>query len=158
MTPAMKRLRDAREAKSKNRQRLAEIGLMADAALTEEIRSEQDALEGAIPDLERRERSATVAVDDRGVRSSARPAKARRQPGRRCRGPGASRASPQGAAVRLRLGGGRTAFGRWRGGSNSMRAVGHRRQPLPARNVGAAPRNPSDVTDTDTHHDAATVA
>ena len=81
MTPAMKRLRDAREAKSKNRQRLAEIGLMADAALTEEIRSEQDALEGAIPDLERRERSATVAVDDEDAEQRAAGAAAREPEG-----------------------------------------------------------------------------
>ena len=81
MTPAMKRLRDAREAKSKNRQRLAEIGLMADAALTDEIRSEQDALEGAIPDLERRERSATVAVETEESEQRAAGAAAREPEG-----------------------------------------------------------------------------
>ncbi|MCY4592611.1 MAG: hypothetical protein OXE86_19065 [Alphaproteobacteria bacterium] len=63
MTPAQTKLRDAKAAKSRNRQRLAEIGLMADDAVTDEIRSEQDRLEAEIPDLERRERAATVAVE-----------------------------------------------------------------------------------------------
>ncbi|MDE0379643.1 MAG: hypothetical protein OXI20_10420 [Rhodospirillales bacterium] len=63
MTPAQKALREARAAKSTNRQRMAEIGLMADADVTDEIRSEQTELEGAVPELERRERAAQAAVD-----------------------------------------------------------------------------------------------
>ncbi|MDE0052598.1 MAG: hypothetical protein OXO52_22680 [Rhodospirillales bacterium] len=64
MTKAQAALRAAREAKSQNRQRLAEIGLMAEADVTDEIRAEQDRLEAAVPDLERRERAAQVAVDN----------------------------------------------------------------------------------------------
>lgn len=63
MTKAQKALREAREAKSKNRQRMAEIGLMAEGDVTDEIRSEQGELEAAVPELERRERAAQVAVD-----------------------------------------------------------------------------------------------
>lgn len=64
VTKAQAALRAAREAKSQNRQRLAEIGLMAEADVTDEIRAEQDRLEAAVPDLERRERAAQVAVDN----------------------------------------------------------------------------------------------
>ncbi len=81
MTPAQKALRAAREAKSKNRQRLAEIGLMADDAITDEIRSEQDSLEAAIPDLERRKRAAQVAVDTEDAEQRAAGAAARQPEG-----------------------------------------------------------------------------
>ena len=76
MTPAQKALRESREAKSKNRQRMAEIGLLAEADVTDEIRSEQTELEAAVPDLERRERAAQVSVDEEDDRQKAEGAKA----------------------------------------------------------------------------------
>ena len=61
MTPAQKKLRDLRERRSKERQRLAELGL-ADS-LTDESRAELDTIEAGTPDLERQIRAATVAAE-----------------------------------------------------------------------------------------------
>ena len=61
MTPAQKRLRDLRERQSRERQRMAELGL-ADT-LTDETRAELDGIEAGTPDLERQIRAATVAVE-----------------------------------------------------------------------------------------------
>ena len=63
MTKAQQALRDIRARQSKARQRMAEIGLMAEADVTDEIRSEQDKLENSVPDSERALRAATVAVE-----------------------------------------------------------------------------------------------
>ena len=57
----MKRLRELRERQSKERQRMAELG-MADS-LTEETRAELDAIEKGTPDLERQIRAAEVAAE-----------------------------------------------------------------------------------------------
>ena len=62
MTAAQKRLRELRERQSKERQRMAELGL-ADA-LTDETRAELDRIETGTPDLERQLRAAAVAVED----------------------------------------------------------------------------------------------
>ena len=61
MTAAQKRLRELRERQSKERQRMAELG-MADS-LTEETRAELDAIEKGTPDLERQIRAAEVAAE-----------------------------------------------------------------------------------------------
>lgn len=61
MTPAQRKLKELRERQSRERQRLAELGL-ADS-LTDETRSELDTLEAGTPDLERQIRAATVAVE-----------------------------------------------------------------------------------------------
>lgn len=61
MTPAQKKLRDLRERQSKERGRMAELGL-ADT-LTDETRAELDTIEAGTPDLERQIRAATVAVE-----------------------------------------------------------------------------------------------
>ena len=61
MTPAQKRLRELRERQSRERGRMAELGMVD--ALTDEQRSELDAIEAGTPDLERQIRAATIAVD-----------------------------------------------------------------------------------------------
>ena len=62
MTTAQKRLRELRERQSKDRGRMAELGLVDD--LTDEQRSELDEIEKGTPDLERQIRAATVAIED----------------------------------------------------------------------------------------------
>ena len=62
MTNAQKRLRELREKQSKARQRMAELSL--EDTLTDETRSELDALEKSVPDIERQIRAATTAVED----------------------------------------------------------------------------------------------
>ena len=61
MTAAMKRLRELRERQSRERQKMAELGLAAE--LTTETRAELDAIEQGTPDLERQIRGATIAVE-----------------------------------------------------------------------------------------------
>ena len=61
MTKAQKKLKELREKQSRERQRMAEIGLADE--LTDETRSELDTIENGIPDLERRLRAAQVALD-----------------------------------------------------------------------------------------------
>ena len=61
MTPAQKRLRELRERQSKERQKMAELGLVE--TLSDEQRSELDTIESGTPDLERQVRAATVAVE-----------------------------------------------------------------------------------------------
>ena len=60
MTPAHKRLRELRERQSKERQKMAELGLAE--TLSDEQRSELDTIEAGVPDLERQIRAATVSV------------------------------------------------------------------------------------------------
>ena len=62
MTPAQKKLRELQERRSRERQRMAELGL-ADQ-LTDETRQELDTIEAGTPDLERQIRAAQVAVDN----------------------------------------------------------------------------------------------
>ena len=61
MTAAQKRLRELRERQSRERQRMAELGMAAE--LTDETRAELDRIEAGTPDLERQIRAATVAVE-----------------------------------------------------------------------------------------------
>ena len=61
MTPAQRKLRELRDRQSRERQRMAELGI-ADS-LTDETRSELDTIEAGTPDLERQLRAATVAVE-----------------------------------------------------------------------------------------------
>ena len=61
MSPAQRKLKELRERQSRERQRMAELGL-ADS-LTDETRSELDAIEAGTPDLERQIRAATLAVE-----------------------------------------------------------------------------------------------
>ena len=61
MTPAQKRLKELRERQSRERQRMAELGMAE--SLTDETRSELDTIEKSTPDLERQLRAATVAVE-----------------------------------------------------------------------------------------------
>ena len=61
MTAAQRKLRELRERQSRERGRMAELGI-ADS-LTDETRAELDAIEGGTPDLERQIRAATVAVE-----------------------------------------------------------------------------------------------
>lgn len=61
MTKAQKALKALRERQSRERQRMAELGL-ADS-LTDETRSELDQIETGTPDLERQLRAATLAVE-----------------------------------------------------------------------------------------------
>ena len=61
MTNAQKRLRELRERQSKERQRMAELGLAEN--LTDETRAELDTIEQRTPDLERQIRAATSAVE-----------------------------------------------------------------------------------------------
>ena len=62
MTAAQKRLRELRERQSKERQRMAELGMAE--SLDDETRAELDRIETGTPDLERQLRAAAVAVDD----------------------------------------------------------------------------------------------
>ena len=62
MTAAQKRLRELRERQSKERQRMAELGLAE--SLDDETRAELDRIEQGTPDLERQLRAAAVAVED----------------------------------------------------------------------------------------------
>ena len=62
MTPAQKKLRELQERRSRERQRMAELGL-ADQ-LTDETRQELDTIEAGTPDLERQIRAAQIAVDN----------------------------------------------------------------------------------------------
>ena len=64
MTDAQKRLRELRERKSKERQRMAELSLVD--SLSDEQRSELDRIETGTPDLERQLRAGQVAVDAEG--------------------------------------------------------------------------------------------
>ena len=61
MTKAQKKLRELRERQSKERGKMAELGLVDE--LSDEQRSELDAVESGTPDLERQIRAATVAVE-----------------------------------------------------------------------------------------------
>ena len=61
MTPAQKKLQELKARQSRERQRMAELGI-ADS-LTDETRSELDTIEAGTPDLERQLRAATVAVE-----------------------------------------------------------------------------------------------
>ena len=65
MTAAQKKLRDLKERQSRERQRMAELG-MADN-LTDETRAELDTIEQGTPDLERQIRAATQAVEQEDV-------------------------------------------------------------------------------------------
>ena len=61
MTEAQKRLRELRERQSKQRQRMAELAQVDE--LTDELRSELDEIEKAVPDLERQIRASVIAVE-----------------------------------------------------------------------------------------------
>lgn len=61
MTPAQKKLKELRERQSRERQRMAELGL-ADS-LTDETRAELDNIEAGTPDLERQLRAAAAGVE-----------------------------------------------------------------------------------------------
>ena len=61
MTAAQKKLRDLRARQSRERQRMAELGLADN--LTDETRQELDAIENGTADLERQIRAATIAVE-----------------------------------------------------------------------------------------------
>ena len=61
MTAAQKRLRELRERQSRERQRMAELGMAAE--LTDETRAELDRIEAGTPDLERQIRAATIAME-----------------------------------------------------------------------------------------------
>ena len=76
MTPAQKKLKELRERQSRERQRMAELGL-ADS-LTDETRAELDAIESGTPDLERQIRAATVAVEAEEAEQRAAGEQARR--------------------------------------------------------------------------------
>ena len=62
MTAAQKRLRELRERQSKERQRMAELGMAE--SLDDETRAELDRIETGTPDLERQLRAAAVAVEN----------------------------------------------------------------------------------------------
>ena len=62
MTKAQKRLRELTEKRSKDRQRMAELGLLPE--LSDENREELDKIEKSTPDTERQIRAATTAVED----------------------------------------------------------------------------------------------
>ena len=62
MTPAMKRIRELEERRSKDRGRMAELALLDE--MTDENRAELDKLEKGIPDLELQTRAARRAVED----------------------------------------------------------------------------------------------
>ena len=72
MTDAQKRLRELREKQSKQRQRMAELSLVDE--LSDEQRSELDAIERGTPDLERQIRAATTALEDEEKESETRAA------------------------------------------------------------------------------------
>ena len=61
MTVAQKKLRELRARQSRERQRMAELGLAEN--LTDETRAEFDGIEAGTADLERQIRAATVAVE-----------------------------------------------------------------------------------------------
>ena len=61
MTAAQKRLRELRERQSKERGRMAELGLVDE--LKDEQRAELDTIEKGTPDLERSIRASTVALE-----------------------------------------------------------------------------------------------
>ena len=61
MTAAQRKLRELRERQSRERQRMAEIGVADE--LSDEMRTELDAIETGTPDLERQLRAAQVAVE-----------------------------------------------------------------------------------------------
>ena len=61
MTAAQKKLRDLKERQSRERQRMAELGMSDN--LTDETRAELDTIETGTPDLERQLRAAGVAVE-----------------------------------------------------------------------------------------------
>ena len=62
MTAAQSKLRSLRDRQSKERGRMAELGLAE--SLDDETRAELDGIEAGTADLERQLRAATVAVDD----------------------------------------------------------------------------------------------
>ena len=63
MTQAQKKLREALDRQSRQRGRMAEIGVLAEDAWTPEIRSEFEQLEKAVPDTEAQVRAARAAVE-----------------------------------------------------------------------------------------------
>ena len=63
MTPAQRKLRELRDRQSRERQKMAEFGLLEADKVTDELRSEFDGLERGTPDLERQVRAATAAVE-----------------------------------------------------------------------------------------------
>ena len=81
MTAAQKRLRELRERQSKERGRMAELGLVD--KLTDEQRSELDGIETGTPDLERQIRASTVALEseerDQETRTANEPDAERRE-------------------------------------------------------------------------------
>ena len=72
MTPTHKRLRDLRDRQSRERGRMAELSLLDE--LTDEQRSELDAIEKGTPDLERQTRAAVVALEDEEKEAETRAA------------------------------------------------------------------------------------
>ena len=72
MTPTQKRLRDLRDRQSRERGRMAELSLLDE--LTDEQRSELDAIEKGTPDLERQTRAAVVALEDEEKEAETRAA------------------------------------------------------------------------------------
>ena len=62
MTAAQSKLRSLRDRQSRERGRMAELGLVAE--LTDETRAELDGIEAGTADLERQLRAAAVAVDE----------------------------------------------------------------------------------------------
>ena len=70
MTAAQRRLRELRERQSRERQRMAELGMAAE--LTDETRAELDRIEAGTPDLERQIRAATVAMEAEDADSTTR--------------------------------------------------------------------------------------
>ena len=79
MTPTQKRLRELRERKSKERQRMAELS--REDTLTDETRAELDKIEAGTPDLERQLRAAQTAVDDEEAEQRAAGAAVRQPEG-----------------------------------------------------------------------------
>ena len=61
MTPSQKKIRELRERQSRERQRMAELAVADE--LSDEQRTELDAIERGTPDLERQIRAATIAVE-----------------------------------------------------------------------------------------------
>ena len=78
MTAAQKRLRELRERQSRERQRMAELGMAE--SLDDETRAELDTIETGTPDLERQMRAAQVAVENEEreslIETGSRPADA----------------------------------------------------------------------------------
>lgn len=70
MTEAQKRLAALKSRQSKERGRMAELGLAAE--LTTETRAELDTIESGTPDLERQIRAATVAVETEDAEAKAK--------------------------------------------------------------------------------------